>query len=91
MSKIGGSKTNDKEEKQQDNTSAIPIGVAAYSKWSGRFTWAAIIQGGIVAVLTAMLAIISASTPLPQRLVEMMLSRPAIGFSEVAALAGLGL
>jgi hypothetical protein len=38
-----------------------------------------------------MLAIISASTPLPQRLVEMVLSRPAIGFSEVAALAGLGL
>jgi hypothetical protein len=53
--------------------------------------WTAVIQGGIVVVLTAMLAIISASTPLPQRLVEMVLSRPAIGFSEVAALAGLGL
>jgi hypothetical protein len=60
-------------------------------KWSSRFTWAAIIQGSIVAILTAMLAIITATTELPQRLVEMMLASPTIGFAEVSALAGLGL
>ena len=62
-----------------------------YSKWSGRFTWAAIIQGAIVALLTAMLAAFSVGTEIPRKLVEMILAQPAAGFSEVAALAGLGL
>lgn len=62
-----------------------------YGKWSGRFTWAAIIQGAAVAVLTALLAAITAGTAYPLKLVEMMLATPAIGFSEVTALAGLGL
>jgi hypothetical protein len=60
-------------------------------KWSSRFTWAAIIQGSVVAIFTAMLAIITATTEFPQRLVEMMLASPAIGFAEISALAGLGL
>jgi hypothetical protein len=63
----------------------------SYSKWSGRFTWAAIIQGTIVTLLTAMLAAFSVGMEYPRKLVEMMLAQPAIGFSEVAALAGLGL
>jgi predicted membrane-bound spermidine synthase len=63
----------------------------SYSKWSGRFTWAAIIQGAIVALLTAMLAAFSVGMEYPRKLVEMMLAQPAIGFSEVTALAGLGL
>jgi hypothetical protein len=61
------------------------------SKWAGRFTWAAIIQGGIVALLTAMLAGFSIGMEYPRQLVEMMLAQPEIGFSEVTALAGLGL
>ena len=63
----------------------------SYSKWSSRFTWAAIIQGAIVALLTAMLAAFSVGMEYPRKLVEMMLAQPAIGFSEVTALAGLGL
>jgi hypothetical protein len=63
----------------------------SYSKWSGRFTWAAIIQGAIVSLLTAMLAAFSVGMEYPRKLVEMMVAQPAIGFSEVAALAGLGL
>ena len=63
----------------------------SYSKWSGRFTWTAIIQGAIVAILTAMLAAFSIGTEYPLKLVEVMLAQPALGFSEVAALAGLGL
>jgi hypothetical protein len=46
------------------------------------------IQGAIIAALTLMLALISAITLLPQNLVEIVLSRPAIGFSKVTALAG---
>lgn len=65
--------------------------LALVSIWSVRFTWAAIIQGAVVGVLTAMLAIIVASTQFPYKLVEMMLESPAIGFSEASALAGLGL
>lgn len=64
---------------------------ATYSAWSGRFTWAAIIQGAIVTLMTAMLAAYSAGTLYPQALVGMVLENPAIGFIEVAALAGLGL
>jgi hypothetical protein len=60
-------------------------------KWSSRFTWTAIIQGSVVAVLTAMLATITATTELPQKLVEIMIATPSIGFAEVSALAGLGL
>ena len=63
----------------------------SHNKWSSRFTWAAIIQGAIVALLTAMLAAFSVGMEYPRKLVEMMLAQPAIGFSEVAALAGLGL
>lgn len=62
-----------------------------YSKWSGRFTWAAIIQGAIVALLTAVLAAFSVGMEYPRKLVEMLIAQPAIGFSEVTALAGLGL
>ena len=62
-----------------------------YSKWASRFTWTAILQGAIVALLTAMLAAITATTAFPQKLVQMMLLNPEIGFSEVSALAGLGL
>jgi hypothetical protein len=61
------------------------------SKWANRFTWTAIIQGAIVVLLTAMLAAFSLGMEYPRKLVEMMLAQPAIGFSEVAALAGLGL
>jgi hypothetical protein len=64
---------------------------ASYSVWSGRFTWAAIVQGAVVALMTAMLAAYSAGTLYPQMLVGMVLKSPAIGFIEVAALAGLGL
>jgi len=63
----------------------------SYSKWASRFTWAVIIQGAIVALLTAMLAAFSLGMEYPRKLVEMILAQPAIGFSEVAALAGLGL
>jgi len=62
-----------------------------YGRWSGRFTWAAIIQGAAVAILTALLAAFTAGTIYPFKMVEMMLATPAIGFSEVTALAGLGL
>jgi hypothetical protein len=62
-----------------------------YSKWSGRFIWTAIIQGAAVAFLTALLAAFTLGTVYPFKLVEMMLATPAIGFSEVTALAGLGL
>jgi hypothetical protein len=98
-----GRKTNNKnnnqkntgeieEQKRQSNTSPLqpPIAIA-YSKWSDRFTWAAIIQGAIVALLTAMLAAFSLGMEYPLKLVEMMLVQPVIGFSEVTALAGLGL
>jgi hypothetical protein len=64
---------------------------ATIGRWSTRFTWAAIFQGSVVAILTAILAAITATTELAQNLVEMMLASPAIGFSEVSALAGLGL
>jgi hypothetical protein len=64
---------------------------ATIDRWSTRFTWAAIFQGSVVAILTAILAAITATTELAQNLVEMMLASPAIGFSEVSALAGLGL
>jgi hypothetical protein len=71
-----------------DNTS---FGIIAYSKWSARFTWTAIIQGAIVALLTAMLAAFAATSGYPILLVEAMLSIPQVGFSEITALAGLGL
>lgn len=64
---------------------------ATIGRWSTRFTWAAIFQGSVVAILTAILAAITTTTELAQNLVEMMLASPAIGFSEVSALAGLGL
>jgi hypothetical protein len=89
MPRIRSSRRNDKE--LQDSTSAIPIGSIAYSKWAGRFTWTAIIQGSIVALLTAMLAAFVATTGYPTLLVQTMLSMPQVGFSEITALAGLGL
>jgi len=63
----------------------------AYSKWAGRFTWTAIIQGAIVALLTAMLAAFVATTGYPSLLVQTVLSMPQVGFSEITALAGLAL
>jgi hypothetical protein len=85
----------EKEQRRHTDTSLPPLPTTtttiSYSKWSGRFTWAAIIQGGIVALLTAMLAAFSAGMEYPRKLVEMVVVQAAIGFSEVAALAGLGL
>ena len=83
------SRRSDKES--QDSTGAIPLGSIAYSKWAGRFTWTAIIQGAIVALLTALLAAFVATTDYPSLLVQTMLSIPQVGFSEITALAGLGL
>lgn len=82
------SNSRDKKDKKSagDDNTTITI-----SKWSVRFTWAAIIQGAVVAVLTAMLAVIVATTEFPYKLVQMMLGNSAIGFSEISALAGLGL
>jgi hypothetical protein len=51
------SRKNDKEQQgEEDRSTAIPSGTVAYSKWAGRFTWTAIIQGAIVALLNATLA-----------------------------------
>lgn len=61
------------------------------SKRSGRLTWTAIIHGAAVAFLTTLLAAFAAGTIYQFKLLEMMLAMPAIGFSEVTALAGLGL
>lgn len=104
MSTIRSSKRTDKDQQEEEeeeekdgkrnssnaanNTS---LGAVAYSKWAARFTWAAIIQGAIVALLTAMLAAFAATTGYPILLVEAMLSIPQVGFSEITALAGLGL
>jgi hypothetical protein len=82
---------NNKEHQEDRGRSPIPLRAVAYSKWAGRFTWAAIIQGAIVALLTAMLAAFVATTGYPVLLVEAMLSIPQVGFSEITALAGLGL
>ena len=85
-------KLRDAEKEQRRQVERSPSQpTISYSKWSSRFTWAAIIQGAIVALLTAMLAAFSVGMEYPRKLVEMMLAQPAIGFSEVAALAGLGL
>ena len=90
-----GRKTNNRRnaEKEQRQVERSPLSqpTISYSKWSGRFTWTAIIQSAIVALLTAMLAAFSVGMEYPLKLVEMMLTQPAIGFSEVTALAGLGL
>src|SRR5918995_6873948 len=99
MSHIGRKNNNnnlrnaEKEEQERHVEGSSPPShpTISYSKWSGRFTWAAIIQGAIVALLTAMLAAFSVGMEYPRKLVEMMLAQPAIGFSEVTALAGLGL
>ena len=91
------SKRKDKEQQQAEeeekNSSivTIPLGAVAYSKWAGRFTWTATIQGAIVALLTAMLVAFVATTGYPTLLVQAMLSIPQVGFSEITALAGLGL
>jgi hypothetical protein len=96
MSPIGRKNNNnlkntEKEQRRQVEGSPSQPTTISYSKWSGRFIWTAIIQGAIVALLTAMLAAFSVGIEYPRKLVEMMLAQPAIGFSEVAALAGLGL
>jgi len=95
MSPTGRKNNNNRsntEKEQRRHVERLPSPpTITYSKWSGRFTWAAIIQGAIVALLTAMLAAFSVGTEIPRKLVEMILAQPAIGFSEVAALAGLGL
>ena len=71
-----------------DRTPALPL---YHSKWASRFTWAAIIQGSVVALLAILLAGFSIGLEYPRKLVEMMLTQPEIGFSEITALAGLGL
>ena len=81
----------EKEQRMHVEKSPLSQPTISYSKWSGRFTWTAIIQSAIVALLTAMLAAFSVGMEYPLKLVEMMLTQPAIGFSEVTALAGLGL
>jgi hypothetical protein len=96
MFRMRSSKRKDKEEQENggerdSSTATIPLGAVAYSKWAGRFTWTAIIQGAIVALLTAMLAAFVATTGYPILLVQATLSIPQVGFSEITALAGLGL
>lgn len=105
MSTIRSSKRTDKDQEEEEegekdrkdrkddssNSANTSLGAVAYSKWAARFTWAAIIQGAIVALLTAMLAAFAATTGYPILLVETMLSIPQVGFSEITALAGLGL
>lgn len=82
---------DDGKDSSSDNSTNTSLGTVAYSKWSARFTWTAIIQGAIVALLTAMLAAFAATSGYPILLVEAMLSIPQVGFSEITALAGLGL
>ena len=84
-------KKPEKEQRRHVERSPLSQPTISYSKWASRFTWTAIIQGAIVALLTAMLAAFSVGMEYPLKLVEMILAQPAIGFSEVAALAGLGL
>ncbi len=72
-------------------TSPLSPPTISYSKWSGRFTWTAIVRSAAVAMLTTMLAAFSGGIEYLLKPVKMMLSQPAIGFSKVAALAGLGL
>lgn len=105
MSTIRSSKRTDKDQEEEEegekdrkdrkddssNSANTSLGAVAYSKWAARFTWAAIIQGAIVALLTAMLAAFAATTGYPILLVEAMLSIPQVGYSEITALAGLGL
>jgi hypothetical protein len=103
MSTIRSSKRTDKDQQEEEkgekdgkdnssiNAANTSLGAVAYSKWAARFTWAAIIQGAIVALLTAMLAAFAATTGYPILLIETMLSIPQVGFSEITALAGLGL
>jgi hypothetical protein len=82
------------EKYGKDNSSKVTntsLGAVAYSNWSARFTWAAIIQGAIVALLTTMLAAFAATKGYPILLIEAMLSIAQVGFSEITALAGLGL
>ena len=93
-----GTDKDQQEEEEKDywkytssNTANTSLGPVAYSKWAARFTWAAIIQGAIVALLTAMLAAFAATSGYPILLVEAILSIPQVGFSEITALAGLGL
>ncbi len=88
MSKTGRDSRENGRGPQNRRDAPSSVTAAIDSKWSGRFTWTAMIQGAIIAALTLMLALISAITLLPQNLVEIVLSRPAIGFSEVTALAG---
>ncbi len=85
---------NNKDQQQEEDDSSCsptPLQAIARSKWAIRFTWAAIIQGAIVALLTAMLAAFVATTGYPIVLVETMLLIPLVGFSEITALAGLAL
>lgn len=82
---------DNKEQEDRSSGSSSSSRIFTYSKWAGRFTWAAIIQGAAVALLTAMLAAFVATTGYPVLLVEAMLSIPQVGFSEITALAGLGL
>lgn len=58
ISTMRSRRSNEKEheEEEKDNSTAIPLGAVECSKWTARFTWTAIIQGAIVALLTAMLA-----------------------------------
>jgi hypothetical protein len=86
MFRMSSSKRKDKEQQQEEeekkkkkknsSTATIPLGAVAYSKWAGRFTWTAIIQGAIVALLTYVLAAFAATTGYPLLLVQAMLSIP---------------
>jgi uncharacterized integral membrane protein len=81
MFRMRSSKRKDKEQQQEEeeknsSTATIPLGAVAYSKWAGRFTWTAIIQGAIVALLTYVLAAFAATTGYPLLLVQAMLSIP---------------
>lgn len=96
MSATGRKNNNNNQkntEKRAEKTSQEIVLAATtnyFVKWSARFTWTAIIQGAIVALLTTMLAAFVATTGYPTLLVQAMLSVPQIGFSEITALVGLG-
>jgi len=61
------------------------------NKWTRRFFLTSIIQGAIAVLLTIMLASFVISTPYAEYLISNILESPAIGYIEIAALAGLAL
>ena len=75
------SSNTEKEQRSHVKTSALSPPTISYSKWSGRFTWTAIVQSAAAAMLTTMLAAFSWGIEYPLKLVKIMLPQSAIGFS----------